>query len=77
MTSKSQLHSLTIIEAIPKDGVIRCFKMIDRKNDARYGRKCNKILMQVNDKDQAAGKIICRYCHATYNIVNNKIHLIR
>jgi uncharacterized protein YbaR (Trm112 family) len=60
-----------------KTGEIRCFKLIDDPKNHLYGLECNKLLMKLNDKGEAAGEIVCRHCKTKYNISNNIIEIIK
>ncbi len=56
---------------------VRCFKLIDDPKNHLYGLECNKLLMKFNDKDEAAGEIICRHCKTKYNIADGIIEIVK
>jgi len=56
---------------------IRCFNIISDKRDKRFGLQCNRLLLKTNSKGRAAGQIKCPRCGALYEIINNKIKLIK
>ena len=61
---------------IDEAGKVRCYWMIKRKSDQKFGETCNRVLGEVNSKGQIAGKFLCR-CKAEYEIIDGKQNLIR
>jgi len=55
---------------------IKCFNVINNKNDKRFGLQCGQLLMKRNSLGDAAGEIKCRVCKAKYEILSNELILI-
>lgn len=50
--------------------VIRCFNIISKETDPKYGEACDQRLLHKNSKKQVAGEIKCRRCNALYEIMD-------
>jgi len=55
---------------------IRCKNIISRQSDKRFGLTCNRFLMEVNSRGEAAGKIKCPRCGAIYEIKKGELILL-
>lgn len=56
--------------------VIRCFNIISKETDIKFGEKCNQRLLHKNSNGDVAGEIKCPRCKALYEIRDEYLILI-
>jgi len=55
---------------------VRCFNIVSKETDSRFGLQCNQKLCHKNSEGQIALEIKCRRCGALYEIINNQMILL-
>jgi hypothetical protein len=61
---------------IPKgQHVIRCFNIVSKESDIKFGQVCDQRLLHKNSDGKVAGEIKCPRCKALYEIQDDKLIL--
>ena len=61
---------------IPKgQHVIRCFNIVSKETDIKFGQVCDQRLLHKNAAGNVAGEIKCQRCKALYEISENYLIL--
>jgi uncharacterized protein YbaR (Trm112 family) len=55
--------------------VVRCFNIVSKSTDPKYGQICEQRLIHKNSAGEVAGEIKCRRCGALYEIKDNYLIL--
>jgi len=59
-----------------RDNEVRCFGIIAKKENKKYGQECGRLLLKRNSEGYVAGEIKCPICGSLYDIKLDKIILI-
>ena len=59
-----------------KKKAVRCFNIISRERDSKFGMECERTLLLKNSNGDVAGEIKCLRCGAIYDIKNDELILI-
>ncbi len=57
--------------------VVRCFNIISREKDPKFGLKCKNTLIYKNSVGEVAGEIKCIRCGAIYEMIDGYLKLIK
>lgn len=66
---------MTLKKSLNNKNVIRCFNIISKVDDKKYGQECGRILLEKNSDGNVAGIIKCGRCNAIYEIKDNYLIL--